>query len=158
MKHFFVIIFLSLVCSYSTAYAQGDNLRLAQQYSTNGEPLKALDIYQKLYKSDNEGYYPFYFKCLLTLKKYDDAENVSKKMMRKHPEDHLYTIMLGSIYTQQGSVEKANELYDDLVKNLPADQGEIAMLAAQFYQNSNIDYAIKIFLINSIDIYLFHLI
>ncbi len=66
-------------------------------------------------------------------------------MIRKHPDDHQYIVELGTAYTQQGDIEKANSIYDDLIKNLPADQNEIAMLAAQFYQNGNVDYAIKIF-------------
>ena len=54
MKWFCLIIFFAFMGCYSTAYAQGNDLQLAQQYTNGGEPLKALDIYQKLYKSDNE--------------------------------------------------------------------------------------------------------
>jgi hypothetical protein len=60
MKWFCAFIFLIFIGCYSTVYAQGNDLQLAQQYTLNGEPLKALDIYQKLYKQDNEGYYPYY--------------------------------------------------------------------------------------------------
>ena len=67
-------------------------------------------------------------------------------MLHKHPGDEQYTITLGRIYTQKGETDKANALYDDLVKNLPADAGEISNLATQFYQAENTDYAIKIFL------------
>jgi len=145
MKWSCVFIFIFLA-SFSKLFAQDNDLQLAKQFSANGEQQKALDIYQKLYKQDNDQYYNIYFNCLLGLKKFDEAENITKKMIRKHPDDHQYLIMLGTAYTQQGAVEKADALYDELLKNLPADQSEIAMLAAQFYQNSNIDYAIKIFL------------
>ena len=126
--------------------AQVNDLQLARQFTTNGELQKALDIYQKLYKQDNDAYYIYYVNGLLGLKKFDEAENITKKMLRKHPGDHQYTISLGRIYTQKGEIEKANAVYDDLVKNLPADAGEIANLASQFYQAENADYAIKIFL------------
>ena len=145
MKWFCFYIFL-FFASASRLCAQDTELQLAKQFAANGEQQKAVDIYQKLYKQDNDQYYPVYVNSLLELKKFDEAESITKKMMRKHPDDHQYIVMLGTAYTQQGAVEKANALYDDLVKNLPADQNEIAMLAAQFYQNSNIDYAIKIFL------------
>jgi tetratricopeptide (TPR) repeat protein len=144
MKCICVYIFL-VFASCSTLFAQDTELQLAKQFAADGEQQKALDIYQKLYKQNNEQYYAAYVNSLLGLKKFDDAENVSKKMLRKHPGDPQYVIMLGTAYTQQGSIEKANALYDDLIKNLPADQSEIAMLASQFYQNANIDYAIKIF-------------
>lgn len=127
-------------------FAQNNELQLATQYNANGEPQKALEIYQKLYKQNNESYYSYYINTLLSLKKFDEAESVAKKLTRKHPNVNEYQIVLGTIYTQQGNLDKADAIYDNLLKNLPADQMEIANLANQFYQNANIDYAIKIFL------------
>jgi hypothetical protein len=123
----------------------GNELQLAKQFAADGEQQKALDIYQKLYKQDNEQYYPAYVNALLGFKKFDEAESITKKMMHKHPADQQYVILLGTAYTQQGAVEKANALYDELIKNLPADQNQISAMASQFYQNGNIDYAIKTF-------------
>lgn len=144
MKRAAAIIFFQLFFC-SLLFAQ-DELQLAKQFTANGELQKALDIYQKLYKQDNEAYYPFYISSLLALKKFDDAEGITKKLLRKHPADYRYSITLGRIYTQKGDIDKANLVYDDLVKNLPADAGEIANVASQFYQAENADYAIKIFL------------
>lgn len=139
---YFFLIFI--VCS--KLFAQGNELQLAKQFSANGEEQKALDIYQKLYRQDNEAYYPVYVGSLLGLKKFDEAANITKKMIRKYPSDRQYTIQLGTIYTQQGEIEKADALYANLIKNLPADQSAISVLAAQFYQSGNVDYAVKIFL------------
>ncbi|MFA6086837.1 tetratricopeptide repeat protein [Mucilaginibacter sp.] len=128
------------------ALAQSNELQLARQYTQNGEQQKALDIYQKLYKQDNETYYQQYLNSLISIKKFDEAESITKKMIRKHPGVSEYMVALGSVYTQQGNNAKADALYNDLIKNLPADQNEIASLASQFYQNANADYAIKIFM------------
>ncbi len=144
MKGLLVSIFL-ILAFVSGVFAQDDELQLAKQFASNGEEQKALDIYQKLYKKDNEQYFGAYVNLLLELKKFDDAESLAKKMIRRHPGDDQYVITLGTAYTQQGAVDKANALYDNMLKNLPADQSQIAMLASQFYQNANIDYAIKIF-------------
>ncbi len=127
-------------------FAQDNDLLLAKQYAANGEEQKALDIYQKLYKQNNEEFFTVYMTSLLGSKKFDDAISIAKKMIRKHPEDRQYNIMLGTAYTQQGSIEKADAIYNDLIKNLPVDQGQISMLASLFYQNANVDYAIKIFI------------
>jgi len=144
MKRFLITFFIAFICC-SKLFAQNTELQLAKQFAANGEQQKALDIYQKLYKQDNEDYFNPYFTSLLSAKKFDDAINIAKKMIHKHPEDHQYVIILGTAYIQQGDIDKANALYDELLKNLPPDQNEIAMMAAQFYQNTNIDYAIKIF-------------
>ncbi|MDR3693288.1 tetratricopeptide repeat protein [Mucilaginibacter sp.] len=144
MKYTLVYAFLFFSC-FSSAFAQDTELQLAKQFAANGEQQKALDIYQKLYKQDSESYFSVYVNTLLELKKFDEAEGITKKMIRKHPGDHQYVITLGTAYTQQGEVDKANALYDELIKNLPPDQGEIAALASQFYQNANIEYSIKIF-------------
>ncbi|MES2810824.1 MAG: tetratricopeptide repeat protein, partial [Bacteroidota bacterium] len=142
-----ILIFcLFIFCAGNTVFAQGDDLLLARQYAVNGEHQKALEIYQKLYKQDNDAYFTGYVNTLLALKKFDDAESAAKKMVRKYPAAVEYTIQLGNIYTQRNAPEKANALYDDLIKNLPADQGKITILASQFYQAANANYAIKTFL------------
>ncbi|MFI5159971.1 MAG: tetratricopeptide repeat protein [Sphingobacteriales bacterium] len=138
-----IIIFQLFFCSL--LFAQ-DELQLAKQFTASGELQKAQDIYQKLYKQDNEAYYSYYINSLLSLKKFDEAESITKKLLRKHPGEYRYSITLGRIYTQKGEIDKANLVYDDLVKNLPADAGEISNVASQFYQAENADYAIKIFL------------
>jgi len=144
MKRFCVFVFFILI-SCPKLFAQANDLQLAQQFAANGEPQKALEIYQKLYRQDNETYFSLYANSLLGFKRFEEVISLTKKMIRKHPDDHQYIITLGVAYSQQGSLEKAGALYDDLIKNMPADQSEISMLAAQFYQNSNIDYAIKTF-------------
>jgi len=162
MRAIISVIILAFITT-TRLFAQDNDMQLAKQYNTNGEPQKALEIYQKLYRQNNEVYYSYYVSTLLNLKKFDEAENTVKKLMRKHPNEHQYPILLGNIYTQQGNQNKADAIYDDLLKNLPPDRNEISMLAGQFYQGSNLDYAIKIFLqgrkiLNSNDAFTYELI
>lgn len=145
MKRFSIIIIL-LFTFCTKLFAQNNDLALARLYAQNGEQQKALDIYLKLYKQDNEGYYQQYLNALLAGKKFDEAESITRKMIRKHPGAYEYNIALGTIYTQQGNTDKADDIYAALIKNLPADQNEIASIASQFYQNANVEYAVKIFL------------
>ncbi len=145
MKRLFICFFVCFI-SCSALLAQDSDLQLAKQFAANGEQQKALDIYQRLYKQNNEQYFYYYFSSLLSIKKFDDAISIAKKMVARHPDEHQYLIMLGSAYTQQGDVKKANSLYDELLSRLPNNQSQISALAAQFYQNANMDYAIKVFL------------
>lgn len=156
-----IIFFQFFFCS--ALLAQFDDLQLARQFTANGELQKALDIYQKLYKQDNDAYFPYYVNGLLGLKKFDEAESITKKMLRKHPTEYRYSVTLGRIYTQKGDIERANKVYDDLIDHLPADPAQISALASQFYQAENADYAIKIFLqgrklLNNDKLYSFELI
>jgi len=142
-----VAVFLLLIfIGCSRVFAQGNDLQLARQFAANGETDKALEIYQKLYKQNNELYFQMYVSTLLSAKKFEDAENIAKKMVKKHPKDYGYQITLGTIYTQQGTIDKANALYEELLKSLPADQNEINNVASQMYSANNAEYAIKIFL------------
>lgn len=138
------VLFLLMLATLGV-FAQNDDLRLAGQYSMNGEMQKAADIYQKLYKQSNETYYSLYFNSLIGLKKFDEAESITKKMLRLHPQIPQYTIALGRIYREMGNQEKADGIYDNLLKGMPADQNAINDIASQFYQAENIDYAIKAF-------------
>ncbi|OOQ59051.1 tetratricopeptide repeat protein [Mucilaginibacter pedocola] len=144
MQRFFITLIFFLACC-TGAFAQNNDLQLARQYAQNGDMQKALDIYQKLYRQDNEGYYQQYLSALLSAKKFDDAESITKKLARKHPGSFDYTIALGTIYTQQGNTDKADQVYTDLINHLPADQNEISTIASQFYKNANVEYAVKIF-------------
>lgn len=128
-----------------SARAQIEDLQLAMQFTRNGELQKAADIYQKLYKLNNESYFQFYYKSLLSLKKYDEAESIAKKLMRKHPDAYQYAIALGNVYREKGLNEKAEATFNDIIKNLPPEQLRVNEIAMQFYQAENIDLAIKTF-------------
>jgi tetratricopeptide (TPR) repeat protein len=128
------------------ASAQMEDLQLAMQFSRSGELQKANDIYLKLYKQSNEGYFQFYFKSLIGLKKFDEAESVVKKMIRKHPEQYQYTVALGTVYHEKGAQDKADNVYNDIIKNMPAEQTAVNEIAMSFYQAEAIDFAIKAFI------------
>ena len=146
MKHLLVLIFTLFAVTICLQAQDNNDLQLARQYTQNGEFQKASDIYQRLYRRDNETYFFLYIENLVNLKKLDEAESIAKKIVRKHPEEPQYAIALGKIYNEQGQREKAAGVYDGLLKNLPANQAAISSLATQFYQAENSEYAIRILL------------
>ncbi|MGI4021301.1 MAG: tetratricopeptide repeat protein [Janthinobacterium lividum] len=143
MKLFLSLLFLGC---FLRATAQSDDLLLARQYTASGEKEKASQLYQKLYKQDNEMYFKAYCYSLISLKKLDEAESIAKRMVKKHPDNIDYNITLGSIYTEKGDLPKADAVYKEILKNLPADEVQISNIANQFYQSGNTDYSIKTFL------------
>ena len=145
MKRFLGFVFVVLLCS-AKLLAQGNEFALARQYTANGEPEKALELYDKLYKQDAEAYFSFYLNTLFELQKFDLAEATTKKMVKQFPKNIRYVISLGSVYAKKNEKEKANALYDDLIKNIQPNPSEFSNLASTFYQAGNTDYAIKTFL------------
>ena len=143
MKLLLAILFSMLVVP---AFAQQDDILLARQYSASGEKDKASQIYQKLFKQDNEAFFKPYIYSLVGLKKFEEAENVSRKMIKKNPANADYAISLAGIYTEEGELPKAEAVYRDILKNLPPDENQINYLANQVYQSGNTDFAIKVFL------------
>jgi tetratricopeptide (TPR) repeat protein len=139
------ILFALLLFNCARLFAQNTDVQLAQQFSANGEEQKALEIYQRLYKQNADAYFPNYLGSLITSKKLDEAESITKKMIKKHPGDFQYVIALSRVYREEGHADKAESVYNDLLKNLPADYNSISALAMQLYQADNTDVAIKIF-------------
>ncbi|MFM7725068.1 MAG: hypothetical protein ACKO7B_00060, partial [Flavobacteriales bacterium] len=58
---------------------------LADQYFNTGEYEKAAESYDKLMDKDPFGIYPNYFKSLLSIRDYEAAEKLARKMSKKMP-------------------------------------------------------------------------
>jgi tetratricopeptide (TPR) repeat protein len=139
-----LLLFLLLIFSGLSLFAQKEDETLASQYMRNGETQKAVDIYQKLYQQNNDRYYDPYFNSLLSLKKFDEAEAITKKTIERHPQNYEFVIALGRVYSENGDKSKANSVYDGLIKNMPSDPSAAIRLSSRFSNVHNIDYAIKV--------------
>lgn len=142
----FIVLFF-LLTNYCSAQLINSDEVLAMQYYQNGDYEKSAVLYKKLFdKSTNTNFYDPYFTSLLRLKKYDDAETLVKKLIKSHPETYMYTIDMGRILQERGQAEKANEWYNNLVRNLPKDEFAIRDLGSNFYRAEAYDFAIKTFM------------
>ncbi|MFM2226326.1 MAG: hypothetical protein RJA07_2528 [Bacteroidota bacterium] len=145
MKLFFKILLFSLVLlKYEISLAQtSDDLDLAEAYYNNNEFEKAVALYDKLFTKnpDNTAVYDKYVKVLESLKQYDKAEKVIKKVQKLHPDDFTFYIDLAKFYELKGDEKKATEQYDATIKHLKADPDAIRKLAALFMQTNQIEKA-----------------
>jgi tetratricopeptide (TPR) repeat protein len=140
------LAFLLLIFSSVAVSAQKEDEMLASQYMQTGEVEKAADIYQKLYQQNNDAYYTSYYNSLLSLKKFDEAESITKKMIGQHPGNYRFAIALGRIYSEKGDQGKASGIYDGLLGNMHADPDMINNIASEFSRNRNTDYAIRAYM------------
>ncbi len=134
---------------YFTSFAQADNhFMQAQQFYNNGEFGKAKSIYEKLIT--NEKYkdlvFDNYINTLIQLQDYSDAEKLIRKNIKDSPESYHYRIILGQLYLQQGKAGDAEKIFNDAIRNLPADAFQISQVASGFYRINKFDYALSTFL------------
>ncbi|WP_026897059.1 tetratricopeptide repeat protein [Daejeonella oryzae] len=146
MRNLLIFILFFLISNLSAAQ-QSNSEALAAHYFQNGEYDKAVVIYEDLYKkSRNSNYYDPYFTCLLRLKKYDAAEQLTRKLQKLNPQNYTYPVDLGRISLEKGEKENAEYLFNSLIKNLPKNEFAIRDLATNFYRAEAYDLSIKTFL------------
>jgi tetratricopeptide (TPR) repeat protein len=146
-KSFFLfIVFLSFT---SALYAQDDDVAtndhdLALQYYNSGEFDKAAPLFADIYKkSPTDDNYKNYFKTLLAMQDFKDAQSLARKQIKKLPSALFYYVDLGFVYAQQGDQPAAVKQYETAIKLLASDQSQIALLANAFIDHNLPDYAIK---------------
>jgi len=121
----------------------GQDRQLADQYLNNAEYEKAAQLYDKLMDKDPFGTYPQYYKCLLAMKDFNEAEKLTKKMIKKQETSLSYLVDLGFIYAQVNQPDKAKSQYEKAIKSLKPDQGQIMNLASTFMNRQETDYALQ---------------
>ncbi|WP_240916488.1 hypothetical protein [Pedobacter sp. HDW13] len=152
MNRLLFIIFLTLTLGANAQiFLPGqsiapDESTLAIQYYQDGDYEKALVLLEKLYAiPNNEAYFDIYFNTLIKLKRYDVAEKVVKREIKKNPQSDMYPIALGKLYQEKGDVQAANKIFTDVISKLPKDEFKIRNLANNFYRFENYDFAVQTF-------------
>lgn len=143
MKNWACIILLSLLAVASFAQ-KGRDETLAASYFENGEYDKAAELYQSLWEKNNNSpqFYAPLFRVYVTLKKYDDAEKVVKKQIKKYDQVVQYQIDLGYLYKLKGDQAKSKEVYEKVVKSIRPSETDIRMIANAFKAYRESDYEI----------------
>jgi tetratricopeptide (TPR) repeat protein len=124
---------------------RGNNEALAKEYFKNAEYDKAETIYIKLYQSDptSTDYYNKYFQCLVIQKKYNDAEKLVKKMLKRTNSYPIYFIDLGLLYDMQTEADKAKKQYEEALKRMQPDLMMLVDVYAKFTDANLYDYALR---------------
>jgi Flp pilus assembly protein TadD len=146
MKKFLLVCFLT--CTYFLLHAQ-DNVdeALAYQYYQQADYEKAAVLLEKLFNTTkNDSYFELYFTSLIKIKKYNEAENFLKKLIKQYPTKTQYAIALGRVYQENGRITDANKLFQDAINNTPKDEYRFRDLANSFYRFEAYDMAISAFL------------
>src|SRR5690606_20117205 len=143
-----IIFWLFCFCLGNGVWAQNKTEELlAYQYYQQADYEKAATLLEKLFaKTPNDAYFDLYYNALLKIKKYREAENLAKKLIKQFPQKTLYQIALGKIYQEEGKTLDANKIYQAIIQELPKSEFEIRTLANTFYRFGAYDMAIRAFL------------
>ena len=122
------------------------NPQLAEQYFQTGELEKAAVLYEKLY-AQNAGDYYFerYLACLMDLSRYDEAEKIITKQIKKEPSKSTLYVQLGKLYERQNKETVAAEQYKKAIDKLPSDRYVIDNLASTFNAMARYDLALSVY-------------
>ncbi len=143
---FFILMFLS-ANFYKTEAQNQSQVQLAYKYYQAKEYDKALVEFESLYRrSRAQNYLNYMVKCQVELGRFDEAEKMLKKQIRRNKNNLQNYINLGYIFEKQGKTDKAKEEYGYVLKNLPPNHNQIIQIANDFLSKRNFEYAEKTFL------------
>jgi tetratricopeptide (TPR) repeat protein len=126
------------------AQAQNNDARLADYYFQNGELEKASVIYEKLYQQNAGDYYfERYVSCLMDLSRYEEAEKVIVKQIKKEPNKVMLYVSYGKLFDKQGQDIKSAEQFKKAIDKLPSDRFIIDNLAMNFNALQRYDLALQ---------------
>ena len=143
-----IVFFLILIISSLGLKAQlSFEEALAMQYFQTGEFEKAAILYEKLFnRTKNISFYDPYFNSLLKLKQFNEAEKLSRNLLKNYPGNFTYSVDIGRIYQENGDQEKATEWFNSLIRAMPANEFAIKDLAITFYRAEAYDFSIRTFI------------
>ena len=116
--------------------------QLAAQYYREQDYEKAQEVYKKLYNSTKQTYhFQQYIECCLMLSQYKEAERELKSFYKDNPNYSKALVDLIYVYTLEDKDREAKKLFDDLLKNLPANASVIRNYGNQLQQRRLFDMA-----------------
>jgi len=144
-----ILLSLLFCLTFYTSFAQGEAVdeALAYQYYQQADYEKASVLLEKLFnKTKNDSYFELYFTSLIKIKKYSEAENILKKLIKQNPDQTTYQLALGRVYQETGRLTDANKIFLEAINKKTKDEYQTRELANNFYRFEAYDMAIATFL------------
>ena len=119
---------------------------LAADYFQKKEYDKAAELYAQLFDQTNaKVYFTFLFDCLTAQQKFNDAEKLVKKQIKKNNNDLSYQVIMAKLFRLEGNSEKAKQIITKTLDKLPADMQEILTLASALELDHDFESTIAVY-------------
>lgn len=127
-----IILATGFIVNPMVSHAQSDK-ELAEYYFNNGEYEQAKLYYERIYRSDRSNkVYENYLQCLVAIEQLDEAEKIVKKKLKSAKNKANAHVDLGNLYNKFGEDDKAEEEYNDALKELNPGRSNAVKLANAF--------------------------
>ncbi len=115
----------------------------AAEFFRNRDWENAKILYLKLYEKHRaQYYYNNYFECLIQLKQLDEAERSAKRELRNQ-KNVQNKVDYGYVLKLKGEDKKSQQIFNELIQEMPADRNVIHLTANAFRVRNLDDYALE---------------
>ena len=119
--------------------------QLASKLFQSQDYQQAADAYMQLYtKYGQINFYNQYIECLLRLQKYEEAEKELKEYIRKTNDPWKAQVDLLYAYSCDNKTDKADKLFNDMLKKLPTNKSSIVIIENYFRGRNLNRYALNV--------------
>lgn len=149
MKKAIFSIFLAFPLFLSQVYGQSPQVQmeLAEQFFSNGEYQKAIEIYRGLYQeSYSDRLYERLLESYVQIDDFKEAEKLAKQNIKDRPMRYDLLVDLGYLKRLQGNDRAAEKEFEDALENLPINMHSVSLLANAFIEKQEYSFAEKTFL------------
>jgi len=145
---YLLLLLPALTVPAGSAFAQAvTDEQLGLQYFNAREFEKSAALFERLFEEKPTIYnYTYLLQSLLEINDLDKAEKIVKRQAKKNPDDSRYIVDQGYVLIRSNQSSKASKLFDEAIRELPADQRRIAELANAFQVRRENDYAIRAYM------------
>ncbi len=126
------------------AFAQEQDIRIANEYFLKGEKDRALAMYLVLSKNPDNiaGIHSNYLTLLLEASRFKDAEDYVERVIRKVEDKISYRVDLGIVYLRSGDLQRADKFFKGLVKATLPDVYRTKSIADYLASHNLPEYAV----------------
>lgn len=151
VKYIAVLIFcillsgLQLSCAQNNrTQGQGTEFALAKQYMNEEKYEEAAALLESLTdKNFKDEYYKLLLSAYTELGEPKKQEKLIKKAVKKSKDNFRYVIDLGTFYINNNEKAKGEKQYDNVLRNLNANNSEVVQTANYFASVRNYEYSAK---------------
>ncbi len=130
-----------------SALAQTSDLEFANFYYDNGEFEKSALYYEKLLdKTSNPHYYQRLLSCYMGVDRYDSAEELIKKQIRRAPLKSEVYVDLAQLYAKLGNSKKKEKALEEVLDNIEPSRNSITLVARKLQDIGEFETAEELYM------------